>query len=127
METVTFTEDQMDALASRTAIFAKKVLEAYNIELSSPNRLPDPTLEANAAIRALAAITMSVIASIAGDKDTMLLALGNYIDVLETASAKISEITEETYTAAVINTGSEEVPTVGSQEVANLGSQEVAN
>jgi hypothetical protein len=127
METVTFTEDQMDALASRTAIFAKKVLEAYNIELSSPNRLPDPTLEANAAIRALAAITMSVIASIAGDKDTMLVTLGNYIDVLETASAKISEIKEENYIAELAKPESEEVPNVGSQEVPNLGSQEVAN
>ena len=100
MEKIQLTDDQLTQVAGRTAVFITKVLEAYNLELSSADRLNDPVLEANAAIRSLAAITTSVISSICQDKESLLETLASYTDVLKAASLQLAETKDEDYRAA---------------------------
>jgi hypothetical protein len=114
MEKIILSEEQMGIIVTRTAKIVQTVLEAYNLELSTDNRLQDPTLEVNAVYRSLGSITLSVMASICQDNGSLLETLGDYINVLEAIGVSIEELKEDAYIAGPPKLGSEEVRKLGS-------------
>ena len=95
------TPEDNDYITMRAAAYITATIEAYNKEaLNVVDRTPENAMkEGTAAITALTSITLSVISSIAENKEALCVILSRYIDDLDKALLDLEEMKEDAYLA----------------------------
>jgi hypothetical protein len=100
MDKKEFSEEEIDFIAARAAVYISAATEAYNKELQNIDKTSDrASLEATAALSALAAITLSIITSITGNIDDLCTVLTDHIDALDKILLTVEEAPREAYKA----------------------------